>query len=54
LGWLLLPRQRIVELWSSDASTQAAGFTALPAASRLEAGVEFPGLVMNLEEIWAV
>jgi len=54
LGWLLLPRQRTVEVWSSDASTQAAGFIALPAASRLEAGVEFPGLVINLEEIWAL
>jgi Uma2 family endonuclease len=54
LGWLLLPRQRIVELWRSDASTQAAGFIALPAASRLEAGAEFPGLVINLEEIWAL
>lgn len=54
LGWLLLPRQRTVELWRSDASSQAARFTAVPVASLLEAGAEFPGLVINLEEIWAL
>jgi Uma2 family endonuclease len=54
LGWLLLPRPRTVEVWRADASTSEARFTELSKASQLEAGAEFPGLVMNLEEIWAV
>jgi len=53
LGWLLLPRQRTVEVWSADPSTQAARFSAMSDASRLEAAAEFPGLVIDLEEIWA-
>lgn len=53
LGWLLLPRQRTVELWSADASTREARFSALTDASRLEAAGEFAGLVIDLEEIWA-
>ena len=53
LGWLLLPRQRSVEIWSADSTTRAARFSALNDASRLEAGAEFPGLVIDLEEIWA-
>ena len=53
LGWLLLPRQRSVEIWSADSTTRAARFSALDDASRLEAAAEFPGLVIDLEEIWA-
>ncbi len=53
LGWLLLPRQRSVEIWSADSTTRAARFSALSDACRLEAGAEFPGLVIDLEEIWA-
>ena len=53
LGWLLLPRRRTVEVWSSDPATQAARFSALRDASRLEATAEFPGLVIELEQIWA-
>jgi Uma2 family endonuclease len=53
LGWLLLPRQHTVELWSADPTTRAARFSALNDASRLEAAEEFPGLVIDLEEIWA-
>jgi Uma2 family endonuclease len=53
LGWLLLPRRRTVEVWSSDPATQAARFSALGDASRLEATAEFPGLVIELEQIWA-
>ncbi|MCX5953674.1 MAG: Uma2 family endonuclease [Cyanobacteria bacterium] len=53
LGWLLLPRQRSVEVWSADSTTRAARFSALSDASRLEAAAEFPGLVIDLEEIWA-
>jgi Uma2 family endonuclease len=53
LGWLLLPRRRTVEVWSSDPATQAARFSTLSDASRLEATAEFPGLVIELEQIWA-
>jgi Uma2 family endonuclease len=53
LGWLLLPRLRTVEVWSADPSTRAARFSALNGASLLEAAAEFPGLVIDLEEIWA-
>jgi len=53
LGWLLLPRLRTVEVWSADPSTRAARFSALTDASRLEAAAEFPGLLIDLEEIWA-
>ena len=53
LGWLLLPRLRTVEVWSADPSTRAARFSALSGASLLEAASEFPGLVIDLEEIWA-
>jgi Uma2 family endonuclease len=53
LGWLLLPRQRTVELWSADPSTQEARLSAMTDASQLEAAAEFPGLVIDLEEIWA-
>jgi Uma2 family endonuclease len=53
LGWLLLPRQRSVEIWSAEPSTRAARFSAQSDASRLEAPGEFPGLVIDLEEIWA-
>jgi len=53
LGWLLLPRLQTVEVWSADPSSQAVRFSALPAASQLQAAAEFPGLVIDLEEIWA-
>jgi Uma2 family endonuclease len=53
LGWLLLPRRRTVEVWSADPSSQAARFSVLAAASELQAAAEFPGLVIDLEEIWA-
>jgi Uma2 family endonuclease len=53
LGWLLLPHQRTVEVWSADGSTREARFSALGDAPRLEAAAEFPGLVIDLEEIWA-
>jgi len=53
LGWLLLPKRRTVEVWSSDPATQAARFSVLSDASRLEATAEFPGLVIELEQIWA-
>lgn len=54
LGWLLLPRQRCVEAWRADATTHQPEVTEVIEAHRLEAGPEFPGLVLNLERIWEV
>ena len=49
LGWLLLPHERAVELWGPGNQEPQR----LEQAATLEAGVEFPGLCLNLEEIWA-
>jgi Uma2 family endonuclease len=53
LGWLLLPHQRTVEVWSAEPTTRTPRFHVLTDASQLEAAAEFPGLVIDLEEIWA-
>ena len=52
LGWLLIPAERAVEIWEplADPPVQP---RRLEAASRLDADPHFPGLVINLEEIWA-
>jgi len=52
-GLVVLPLLQNVEGWSSLPVTQAPRFSALKDASRLEAAAEFPGLVIDLEEIWA-
>ena len=54
LGWLLFPEQRAVEIW--PARPEAGVATApqrLENAMRLEGGAVLPGLVLELEEIWA-
>ncbi|MFM9104481.1 MAG: Uma2 family endonuclease [Cyanobium sp.] len=48
LGWLLIPHQQAVEVW--PASGDAQRFDGL---DELEAGPEFPGLQLQLAEIWA-
>ena len=48
LGWLLIPDQQAVEIWPAGGDTQRC--ENLPV---LEAGAEFPGLQLQLEEIWA-
>ncbi|WP_315858029.1 hypothetical protein [Cyanobium sp. HWJ4-Hawea] len=48
LGWLLIPHQQAVEVWSSSGDKQR--FEGL---SVLEAGPEFPELQLGIEEIWA-
>jgi Uma2 family endonuclease len=48
LGWLLLPHVQAVEVWPASGSPQR-----LDAAEVLEAGPEFPGLQLQLAEIWA-
>ncbi|MEB3352614.1 MAG: Uma2 family endonuclease [Cyanobacteriota bacterium] len=48
LGWLLLPQQRAVEVWP-----QSGPPTRQEEARVLIAGPGFPGLELDLEEIWA-
>ena len=48
LGWLLLPEERAVEIWRGDQRGMAERFEN---ASRLEAGEDFAGLALELEEI---
>jgi Uma2 family endonuclease len=55
LGWLLLPLSRSMEVWTPNPAdrspTQA---LVLAGDQRLEAGQEFPGLSIDLGEIWGV
>jgi len=53
LGWLLFPEQRAVEIWKSNGEGDEPAPQRLEAAMRLEGGALFPGLVLELEEIWA-
>ena len=50
LGWLLLPQTRSVQVWTEGASAPQV----LSDPSRLEAGEAFPGLVIDLQQIWEV
>jgi len=47
LGWLLIPHQQAVEIWPASGDPQRC--EKLPV---LKAGAEFPGLQLQLEEIW--
>jgi Uma2 family endonuclease len=47
LGWLLLPDSRSVEVWTGAAPQW------ISEATRLEGGPQFPGLAIDLKEIWA-
>ena len=49
LGWLLIPEQQAVEIWASGAEPQR-----LDGAGRLDAGALFPGLALELSDIWQV
>lgn len=51
LGWLLIPEEQAVEIWpaSGEAEPQR-----VDAATELDAGPLFPGLRIDLEEIWTV
>jgi Uma2 family endonuclease len=54
LGWLLLPHERAVEVWGpADQEASQQEPRRLEQAAALEGGAEFPGLCLNLEEIWA-
>ena len=60
LGWLIIPEQRAVEIWraAADDTSELPGSPVQPQrleqATRLEGGDLFPGLVLELEEIWEV
>jgi Uma2 family endonuclease len=52
LGWLLIPAEQAVEVWEPLADPPAQP-RRLEAASHLDAAPHLPGLVVDLEEIWA-
>ena len=54
LGWLLLPQSRTVEVWTAGSAESANSPLVLNDPSRLEAGLEFPGLVIDPRRIWEV
>jgi Uma2 family endonuclease len=51
LGWLLIPEQQAVEIWSSEASGEP---LRLEGDTTLDADERFPGLRLELAEIWEV
>ena len=52
LGWLLIPEERAVEIWESPAESGEQP-RRIEAATHLDGAPRFPGLVIELEEIWA-
>ena len=52
LGWLLIPAERAVEIWEPLVDPPAQP-RRLEAATDLDADPHFPGLSLDLEEIWA-
>jgi Uma2 family endonuclease len=52
LGWLLIPAEHAVEIWGPLADSPAQP-RRLEAATRLDGDPQFPGLAVELEEIWA-
>jgi Uma2 family endonuclease len=48
LGWLLLPHQQAVEVWPASGASQR-----LEQIDVLETTLDFPGLQLQLAEIWA-
>jgi Uma2 family endonuclease len=50
LGWLLLPAEQAVEIWRGDGASQP---ERLQPAAVLDAGDLFPGLRIDLAEVWA-
>ena len=49
LGWLLIPEQQAVEIWRSDQAEPER----LESATQLDGGQQFPGLHIDLAEVWA-
>jgi Uma2 family endonuclease len=52
LGWLLLPQSRTVEIWQTGNAETTNSPLILNNPSRLEAGLEFHGLVIDPRRIW--
>ena len=48
LGWLLIPHQQVVEVWPGSGDPQR--WEGIPV---LEGGLDFPGLQLQLDQIWA-
>ena len=59
LGWLLFPEERAVEIWRATPADPQAGEGAaletqrLENATELDGGAVLPGLVLEVEKIWA-
>ena len=51
LGWLLIPEEQAVEIWPASGAGEP---QRIQAATELDAGALFPGLRIDLEEIWTV
>ena len=51
LGWLLIPDQQAVEIWPAIGAAEP---QRVDVATELDAGPLFPGLRIDLEEIWTV
>jgi Uma2 family endonuclease len=52
VGWLLLPDSRSVQVWAVDGAGEGTAPQRISEATRLEAGPVFPGLAIDLNEIW--
>jgi Uma2 family endonuclease len=52
LGWLLIPAEQAVEIWEPLAVSPVQP-RRLEAATHLDAAPHFPGLALDLEQIWA-
>jgi len=52
LGWLMLPQSHTVEIWQTGTAETTNSPLTLSNPSRLEAGLEFPGLVIDPRRIW--
>jgi Uma2 family endonuclease len=50
LGWLLLPEEQAVEIWRADQAEPER----IEPATQLDGGQLFPGLMIDLAEVWAV
>jgi hypothetical protein len=53
LGWLLLPESRAVEVWRVADAAEGTLPQRIGEATRLDAGPVFPGLAIDLKEVWA-
>jgi Uma2 family endonuclease len=53
LGWLLLPQEQAVEIWPAKGKDSESEPLRLEGAEVLEGGPEFPGLRLELAEIWS-